>query len=143
MTPNILRIPERCKILGYVEDGQLILEQEDIAPEINTDAIVVMSLSRIPMLIKWLQAIQMQSLDVAENPQWVAHAYPLKQLLIKVQGTRHHEKHALIGQLEDVIERLKKGDVIGHDHDDDFGYSFEYKEEATEPTFFKIPAGSN
>lgn len=76
------------------------------------------------------------------NSQWVAHAYPLKQIVIKVQGTRHQEKAALIGQLEIALERLKKGDAAGQEHDDDFGYFFEYTPEAVDASFFSEPAGS-
>ena len=76
------------------------------------------------------------------NKDWIAHAYPLQQVTIKLQGTRHSDKAAVIGQLETVLARLKAGDSAGHDHDDDFGYAFEYVAESPGPSFFDAPAGS-
>ena len=75
------------------------------------------------------------------NEKWVRHAYPLQQLTIKLQGTRHSDKAAVIAQLEDVFSRLKAGDTSGADHDDDFGYDFEYVQAASGPSFFDEPAG--
>ncbi len=76
------------------------------------------------------------------NEDWIAHAYPLQQVTIKLQGTRHSDKTAVIGQLETVLARLKAGDSAGHDHDDDFGYAFEYVAASPGPSFFDAPAGS-
>lgn len=76
------------------------------------------------------------------NPDRVAHAYPLKQLTIKLQGTRFSDKEAILSQLETVLTRLKAGDTVGHDHDDDFGYAFEYVPASSGPSFFDAPAGS-
>lgn len=76
------------------------------------------------------------------NEDWIAHAYPLQQVTIKLQGTRHSDKAAVIGQLETVLARLKAGDSAGHDHDDDFGYTFEYVAASPGPSFFDAPAGS-
>lgn len=73
---------------------------------------------------------------------WIAHAYPLQQVTIRLQGTRHSDKDSIVGQLETVLERLKDGDTSGYDHDDDFGYAFEYVEAAPGPSFFDEPAGS-
>lgn len=73
---------------------------------------------------------------------WIAHAYPLQQVTIKLQGTRHSDKAAIVGQLETVLARLKAGDTAGQDHDDDFGYAFAYVGAAPGPSFFDEPAGS-
>jgi len=77
------------------------------------------------------------------NKEWIAHAYPLQQVTIKLQGTRHSDKAAIVGQLETVLARLKAGDTSGQDHDDDFGYVFEYIQAAPGPSFFDEPAGSS
>lgn len=76
------------------------------------------------------------------NKEWIAHAYPLQQVTIKLQGTRHSDKAAIVGQLETVLARLKAGDTSGQDHDDDFGYAFEYVQAVPGPSFFDDPAGS-
>ena len=41
------------------------------------------------------------------NENWIAHAYPLQQVTIKLQGTRHSDKTAIVAQLETVLARLK------------------------------------
>ena len=76
------------------------------------------------------------------NENWIAHAYPLQQVTIKLQGTRHSDKAAIVAQLETVLARLKAGDTSGQDHDDDFGYAFEYVQAVPGPSFFDEPAGS-
>ncbi len=76
------------------------------------------------------------------NPSWATHAYPLQQLTIRLQGTRHSDKAAIIGQLEEVLARLNAGDVSGYEHDDDFGYWFEYVPASSGPSFFEESAGS-
>jgi hypothetical protein len=47
------------------------------------------------------------------NDNWIVHAYPLQQVTLKLQGTRHSDKAAIIGQLEAVLARLKAGDTAG------------------------------
>jgi len=76
-----------------------------------------------------------------QNSSWIAHAYPLQQVIIKLQGTRHSDKASIIRLLETVLTRLKSGDVTGYEHDDDFGYIFEYQAVSTSPSFFDEPAG--
>lgn len=56
---------------------------------------------------------------------WIAHAYPLRQISVLLQGTRHQEKDDIINQLETVLSRLRSSDLSGCHHDDDFGYSFD------------------
>lgn len=75
------------------------------------------------------------------NENWITHAYPLQQVTIKLQGTRHSDKAAIVGQLETVLARLKAGDTSGREHDDDFGYFFEYVQAVSGPSFFDEPAG--
>lgn len=72
---------------------------------------------------------------------WHVHAYPLQQISIQLQGTRHSDRAAIIDQLETVIARLRAGDVRGHDHDDDFGYRFELQAVAHGPSYFDGPYG--
>lgn len=74
------------------------------------------------------------------SESWHAHAYPLQQITIKLQGTRHSNKDDVIDLLETVLARLKSGDTSGHHHDDDFGYAFEYNGTAEGPSFFELDA---
>lgn len=74
---------------------------------------------------------------------WIAHAYPLQQITIQLQGTKHSDRSNIISQLETVLTRLRTGDMKGQDHDDDFGYSFAVEEASAGPSFFDDPAGSN
>ena len=76
-----------------------------------------------------------RSIDM-NNGSWRRHAYPLQQITIKLQGTRHSDKEAIVRQLETVIARLKAGETSGQEDDDDFGYTFEYVGESLGPTFF-------
>lgn len=75
------------------------------------------------------------------NETWIAHAYPLQQVIIKLQGTRHSDKTVIVEQLETVIARLKAGDLCGAEHDDDFGYTFEFAHTVPGPSFFDEPCG--
>jgi hypothetical protein len=77
------------------------------------------------------------------NQEWIDQAYPLQQVTIKLQGTRHSDAQGIIGQLETVLARLKAGDVTGQVHDDDFGYSFKFAKSDLGPSFFKDSAGAN
>jgi len=77
------------------------------------------------------------------NNAWIAHAYPLQQVTIKLQGTRHSDKSEIIWLLGTVLNRLKSGDMRGCVHDDDFGYDFEYQAATSGPSFFDEPAGSS
>lgn len=71
---------------------------------------------------------------------WIDHAYPLQQVTIKLQGTRHSDRSDIINQLETVVARLKAGDIAGQEHDDDFGYSFEYVKASLALSFFEESA---
>lgn len=71
------------------------------------------------------------------NKAWIEHAYPLQQLTIKLQGTRQTGRADLISLLERVTARLKAGQMAGAEHDDDFGYSFEYRDSVPGPSFFE------
>jgi len=68
--------------------------------------------------------------------QWEQHAHPLKRLTIEVQGTRHSDKEALLALVNDVSALLASGEVSGREHDDDFGYTFEYTPETNQPSIF-------
>lgn len=73
---------------------------------------------------------------------WIEHAYPLQQVTILLQGTRHSEREDIISQLEIIISRLKNGENTGFEHDDDFGYSFQYDASAVgKSSFFDEAAG--
>ena len=76
----------------------------------------------------------------AINKVWHDLAYPLKQITITAQGTKNPNKESLIYQLELALARVKKGDVNGYVHDDDFGYLFRVNEEL-QHSQFNGPAG--
>lgn len=75
--------------------------------------------------------------------EWGKHAYPLQQMTVSVQlqGTRHSERQGVVGLLDDVVRRIKAGEVSGEDHDDDFGYRFNISSANGGATFFDDPAG--
>lgn len=75
------------------------------------------------------------------SEEWAEHAYPLQQITIKLQGTRHSDMTAIVSQLEAVIARIKAGDTSGHEHEDDFGYAFECVRSSAGPSFFVGPYG--
>ena len=71
---------------------------------------------------------------------WREHAYPLKQITIRLQGTRHSDNESIIKQLETITARLRAGDLSGYSHDDDFGYSFD-SVSSDGPSFFDAAFG--
>lgn len=74
------------------------------------------------------------------NQAWINHAYPLQQLTIKLQGTRDTTPASIIAHLIKVTARLNAGDSTGQEHDDDFGYHFEFVKASPGPSFFDTPA---
>jgi len=76
-----------------------------------------------------------------KNAHWREFAYPLKQITIKLQGTRHSDLPHIIAQLDTIRKRLMQGDTFGTDHDDDFGYVFSVAESPYGPSFFKESCG--
>lgn len=77
----------------------------------------------------------------AYRSAWKDHAYPLQQITVLLQGTRHSERGHVIGQLQLVVARLEAGDMAGTEHDDDFGYSFKVEPASQGPSFFDGAAG--
>ncbi|MGF6281821.1 hypothetical protein ABH908_000146 [Pseudomonas frederiksbergensis] len=77
----------------------------------------------------------------APSQSWINHAYPLNQLTIKLQGTRHSSPESIVALLGIVSKRLAAGVTKGYEHDDDFGYHFEWVKESPGPSFFDGPAG--
>ena len=77
------------------------------------------------------------------SKEWIAHAYPLQQITVQLQGTRSSAREDIIAQLEEVTARLKNGDMQGTSHDDDFGYRFDVEPTSLGPSFFDEPAASN
>lgn len=55
---------------------------------------------------------------------WKDIAHPLQLITIELQGTRHSDRAGMLRQLEEVVERIKRGDLQGECSDDDFGYRF-------------------
>lgn len=76
-----------------------------------------------------------------QNYNWHANAYPLHRLVVCAQGTRHANREELIQKLEEVIKRVRAGDMCVCDHDDDAGFYFEYRTDVTEGTVFAEPSG--
>jgi len=76
------------------------------------------------------------------NAEWTEHAYPLQQITIQVQGTRHSDRNHMLNEIETVLKRLRNGDQFGEEHDDDFGYRFTVEPVSQGPSFFDNAAGS-
>lgn len=75
---------------------------------------------------------------------WAMHAHPLKQIIIKIQGTRHSEPEIMLQQVEEIVGRIKRGDVQGESSDDDFGYEFSVDVRSNKPSIFgNAPATSD
>jgi len=74
------------------------------------------------------------------SQRWIEHAYPLQQITIQVQGTRHSTSASLVYLLETVLTDLKAGKDSGTYHDDDFGYTFSYVPDSPGPSFFDEPS---
>ena len=77
------------------------------------------------------------------NPRWREQAYPLKQITIRLQGTRHSDVPHIVAQLDKIRDRLLQGDITGTDHDDDFGYAFSVAESPDGPSFFDDPSSGS
>lgn len=75
------------------------------------------------------------------SQRWIDNAYPLQKVTVHLQGTRHSNREDIISQLEGVLERLRAGDLVGEDHDDDYGYRFTVEPSSAGPSFFDTPAG--
>lgn len=88
------------------------------------------------------QQTTMNSNASSRATAWRAHAYPLKQVIIKLQGTRHSDEKHVINQLETVMRRLHAGERKGCEDDDDFGYTFSVDVEATGDSFLGPPESS-
>lgn len=88
------------------------------------------------------KAISREPTVVESNENWRANAYPLQQVAIFLQGTRHSDRTSLIDQLQTVVARLQAGDMDGTEHDDDFGYCFKVDPASEGPSFFHGPSGS-
>lgn len=70
-----------------------------------------------------------------EHESWIEHAYPLQQVRIELQGTRHSDRAAIVEQLETVLARLRAGEDVGEEDDDDFGYRFRFTANARASVF--------
>ncbi|AMR78055.1 hypothetical protein [Cupriavidus nantongensis] len=88
------------------------------------------------------KAISREPTVVEPDEKWQAHAYPLQQISIFLQGTRHSDRASLVDQLQTVATRLQAGDMAGTEHDDDFGYSFKVDLASKGPSFFDGPCES-
>ena len=77
------------------------------------------------------------------KPDWAMHAHPLKQITIRLQGTRHSEPEIMLQHMEEVVGRIKGGEVRGESSDDDFGYEFSVELRSNKPSIFSnAPATS-
>lgn len=81
-----------------------------------------------------------QAEAVKPSASWVAHAYPLQQIAIELQGRRDSRREDITGQLAEVADRLAQGDLRGESSDDDFGYRFRVVEASSGPSYFDQPA---
>lgn len=67
---------------------------------------------------------------------WAMNAHPLKQINIQLQGTRHSECEIILQQIQEILGRIKRGDVQGESSDDDFGYKFAVDLQTENPSIF-------
>ena len=65
--------------------------------------------------------------DAEWTAQWRQHAYPLKQLVITVQGNRFTDREWLVKFLNDAVAEFQAGNDFGKSFDDDEGYLFDYR----------------
>lgn len=79
--------------------------------------------------------------ETSSESRWKAHAYPLRQVTVQAQGTKHCDREAVIRQLELAIARLRSGDMSGVSHDDDFGFRFSEDRASNGPSFFVESCG--
>ena len=86
-----------------------------------------------------LQVDRRESPHMEEDTSWAAHAYPLQQIRVELQGTRHSDRTAIIDQLETVLARLRAGQQSGVVDDDDFGYWFNIDGACSGPSIFDRP----
>lgn len=93
--------------------------------------------------VKWTQClcltkpIPIGSRD-AYLDRWEQNAYPLKQVTIELQGTKHSDLISVSKQLLTIMEKIQKGELSGEEEDDDFGFRFSVQNEATS-SIFKSP----
>ena len=74
---------------------------------------------------------------------WAMNAHPLKQIIVRLQGTRHSDPASMLQQVEEVVDRIKNGDLHGESSDDDFGYMFSVDLRSDNPSIFgNAPATS-
>jgi hypothetical protein len=73
---------------------------------------------------------------------WTEHAYPLQQITIRLQGTRHSERRDIVNQLQTDRARHAAGNQAGKSSDGDFRHLFEVNGASSGPSFFNQPASS-
>ncbi|MGQ3054526.1 MAG: hypothetical protein ACT6S0_22310 [Roseateles sp.] len=130
---------------GWIKGNDAFFEGVRSTLGLELDNLHPFLANRVPRA--WPQPLAAQPPRLSErapaqpSPDWKAHAYPLQQVVIKLQGTRRSNKTAIINQLEIVRSRLQVGEAKGSEHDDDFGYSFTYHYAVDGPSFFDEPCG--
>lgn len=130
LSARLASVPAVYQMIVPSDLAELVREAKDMHPAMAAGA-----KRREEAVQTWLE-----SAAAPTNSSWVAHAYPLQQVTIRLQGTRHSDRAAVIQQLEEVIERLRAGDTNGEVHDDDFGYRFEVIPASQGPSFFGAPS---
>lgn len=94
-----------------------------------------------PHIVQVFAAESSTQASASPSPDWIAHAYPLQQIVIKLQGTRHSSQADMLALLDAVRDLIRAGAHEAWDHDDDFGYSFTVDVASNGPSFFTEPAG--
>lgn len=123
-------------IVGWLKSQDTFLN--DLASAVNLDDLAFGERSDFPR--PWPVKSEMTS---ATNQDWIQHAYPLQQITVQLQGTRHSKRENIITLTETVLERLKRGEMQGEDHDDDFGYRFNVDPSSLGPSYFNKPAAKS
>lgn len=123
---------------GWIKGNDAFFEGVRSTLDIELDELHPFLAGRVPRA--WPEPLP-ERIASLPDPDWKVHAYPLQQVTIKLQGTRLSNRAAIVGQLDTVRARLQVGEKNGHDHEDDFGYSFRYDQAVDGPSFFDGPFG--
>lgn len=79
------------------------------------------------------------SQEQGPSQSWIDHAYPLKQVVIEIQGSTQTSLSRLIDELDQVFLKLIKGELGGEGGDEVVNHKFQYQNEAPGPSFFDEP----
>lgn len=76
------------------------------------------------------------------STSWIAHAYPLQQITVFIQGNPDSSRESMLNQLQTVQNRLREGDDWGSVMDEQVRYAFTYKRKAPGLSLFQESSGT-